>query len=178
MIERFKRSIEPLLKDRAGATAVEFAMVITPLLMLLLGLFQLALVFFYDQALQSAARASARLLMTGAAQKAGFSQSQFRAAVCSSAKVAFDCNSLMVDVQSSATFNQLNTAPIVLSYNASGDVTNSFSYAPGGASSVVIVRLLYRQQVWWPLLLPGYVNQPGNKILLTANSVLKSEPYQ
>lgn len=178
MIERSNRSRRRLLDETAGATAVEFAMVITPLLMLLLGLFQLAAVFFYDQALQSAARTSARLLMTGAAQKAGYSQSQFQTAVCSSAKIAFNCSNIMIDVQSSTTFSQLNTSPITLTYNSNGSVTNAFAYNPGGPSSIVIVRILYNQQVWWPLLLPGYVNQPGNKILLTAISVLKNEPYQ
>lgn len=170
-LKRFARSAD-------GATAVEFAIVVTPLLMLLFATFQMAIAFFYDQALQTAAEASARLLMTGSVQDANQTQSQFQSAVCANAGVTFDCSNLMVDVQSAPTFSQLNTAPITLTYNSSGVVTNTFNYSPGGPSDVVIIRVMYNFPVWWPLLLPGYANQPGNKILLTATSVLKNEPYQ
>jgi Flp pilus assembly protein TadG len=171
------KSLRRFARDVAGATAVEFAIVITPLLMILFGTFQMAIVFFYDQALQSATEASARTLMTGAAQDAGETQSQFQSAVCANAGSAFTCGNLMVDVQSAATFAQLNTTPIALTYSGS-TVKNTFSYSPGGPSDVVIIRVMYNFPVWWPLLLPGYVNQPGNNILLTATSVLKNEPYQ
>lgn len=176
-----KRRFKPLKRfagDTAGATALEFAIVVTPLLLLLLGTFQMALVFFYDQALQSAAQASARLVMTGAAQDAGDTQHTFGSAVCANAGALFNCGNLMVDVESAPTFAQLNTAPITLTYNASGQVSNSFNYNPGGPSQAVIIRVMYNFPVWFPVLLPAFVNQPGNKILLTATSVLQTEPYQ
>ena len=112
------KSLKHLARDAAGATAVEFAIVITPLLLLLLGTFQMAIVFFYDQALQSAAQASARQVMTGSTQDANQTQSQFKSAVCAKAGALFDCADLMVDVQSAATFAQLNTSPIVLTRNS------------------------------------------------------------
>lgn len=172
------KSLKRFARDRAGATMVEFAIVLAPLLMVLLGCFQMAVAYFYDQALQSATVASARLLMTGEAQDAGDTQSQFKTAVCNNAGSAFNCNNIMVDVQSAPSFSQLNTTPITLTYDKSNQVTNTFSYNPGGRSTAIIVRVMYNFPVWFPLLLPGYVNQPGNNILLTATSVLMTEPYQ
>lgn len=176
-----KRRFKPLKRfgrDTEGATAVEFAIIITPLLMLLLGTFQMAILFFFDQALQSATQASARQIMTGSVQDAGQTQNAFESAVCSNAGALFNCASLMVDVQSAPTFAQLNTTPITLAYNKTGQVTNTFNYSPGGPSQVVIMRVMYNFPVWFPLLLPQFVNQPGNTYLLTATSVLQNEPYQ
>lgn len=172
------KSLKRFARNTAGATMVEFAIILTPLLMILLATFQMAVAYFYDQALQSATVASARLLMTGTAQDAGYAQSDFLKAVCNNAGSAFNCANIMVDVQSATSFSQLNTTPITLTYNASGTITNKFNYSPGKPSDVIIVRVMYNFPVWWPKLLPGYANQTGNNILLTATSVLKCEPYQ
>ena len=172
------KSLKHFAPDVAGATAVEFAIVITPLLVILFATFQMAIAYFYDQALQSATQAAARLVMTGSAQDAGDTQKAFESAVCASAGSAFNCADLMVDVQSASTLAQLNTSPITLTYNSSGTATNTFNYSPGGPSDAVIIRVMYDFPVWFPLLLPGFANQPGNKLLLTATSVLQNEPYQ
>ena len=82
----------------------------------------------------------------------------------------------MVDVQSAPNFSSLNANPISLTYSGN-NVNNTFNYNPGGPGSAVIVRVMYNFPIFWPVLLPGYVNQPNNQILLTATSVLKSEPY-
>jgi Flp pilus assembly protein TadG len=171
------RSLRRFSHDAKGATAVEFAIVIGPLLFILLGMFQMTLVYFYGQALQSGTEAAARMLMTGTAQDASYTQAQFKTAVCNNAGSLFNCSSVMVDVQSAPNFQLLNTAPLNLTYSG-GNVSNTFAYSPGGPGSAVIVRVMYNYPIFWPVLLPGYVNQPNNKILLTATSVLKNEPYQ
>lgn len=176
MGKSWKRTLGRFRADRRGASAVEFAIVIGPLLFILLGVFQMAIIYFYDQALQSATQTSARLLMTGAAQDGGYTQSQFKTAVCNNAGSLFNCSNLMVDVQSAASFSALNTTPIALTYSG-GNVSNAFNYTPGTQTSAVIVRVMYNFPIWWPVLLPGYVNQPNNNILLTATVVMRNEPY-
>ena len=37
---------------------------------------------------------------------------------------------------------------------------------------------MYNFPAFFPLLLPQFLNQPGNSILLTATSVLQNEPFQ
>jgi Flp pilus assembly protein TadG len=145
--------------------------------MLLLGIFEMGVLSFYDQALQSATEAAGRLLMTGTAQQGGYTQQQFQQAVCNAAGSAFNCQKLYVDVQSAQNFSSLNTSPITLNYNSSGNVTNSFNYSPGAQTNAVIVRVMYDFPVWWPQLLPRFANQQGQGFLLIGTSVIRNEPY-
>src|SRR3954453_20236788 len=74
-----------------GAAAVEFAIVLAPFLAMLFAILETALVFFAGQTLETAAAESARLLLTGQAQTAGFTQTQFKEAVCAKIAGLFDC---------------------------------------------------------------------------------------
>jgi hypothetical protein len=65
--------------------------------------------------------------------------------VCPMIKPLFNCNALMVDVQSYTSFSGADTSTPPLTYNGHGQVTNSWSYNPGILGQVVIVRLIYRR---------------------------------
>jgi Flp pilus assembly protein TadG len=166
-----------LLQAEKGATAAEFALVATPLTAVLFASIQFAEVFYFDQVLQTAAVQAGRSLMVGSPQKQTMTASQFKAAVCTSLSSAFNCSSLMIDVQSANSFSTLNTTPIRLTYSGSGQVTNDFSYSPGSQGSVVIIRLLYAWPVFGSVLAPGLDDQGNNTHLLVGTSVIKIEPY-
>src|SRR5690242_16846570 len=70
------------VRQQDGATAVEFGMVVAPFLAMVFAIMETALVFFAGQALETAGLDSARLIMTGQAQTQGFSQAQYKNAVC------------------------------------------------------------------------------------------------
>jgi Flp pilus assembly protein TadG len=167
-----------LQSNRDGATAVEFALVSAPLIAVVLAMLQTSIIFFFDQALQSAAQTSARQLMTGAAQTAGMTQAQFKQLVCTNASTAFNCNNMLVDVQSASNFAAINTSPITVTYDAGGQVTNSWTYAPGNAGDIVIVRVMYDWPIFGQMLGLGLSNQPDGGHLLVATAVYKNEPYQ
>lgn len=164
--------------DERAATAVEFAILITPLLVLILASLQLATIFFANQALESAAITAGRQLMTGADQNAGVTQSQFQQAVCANASFLFSCKDVMVDVESASAYSNINTTPLTLTYDPSGKVTNSWAYSPGSAGDIVILRVMYNWPVVGAPLLPGLANQPGDQRLLVATAVFKNEPFQ
>jgi Flp pilus assembly protein TadG len=164
--------------DERAATAVEFAILITPLLFLVLAALQLGIIFFATQCLQSAAITSGRQLMTGSVQDAGLSQTQFQKAVCANAPVLFTCGDIMVDVQSASAYTSISTAALTPTYDASGKPTNSWSYSPGAAGDIVILRLMYNWPVVGGPLLPGLANQANGDRLLVATAVFKNEPYQ
>jgi Flp pilus assembly protein TadG len=167
-----------LPQDEGAATAVEFAILIAPLMFLLLATLQLGIIFFAQQCLQSAATASARQLMTGSVQQQGLSQTQFQNAVCANAPVLFSCGAIMVDVQSTSSYSSVSTGSLVPTYDSTGKVTNSWSYSPGGAGDIVIMRVMYNWPVIAAPLLPGLANQPNGDRLLVATSVFKNEPFQ
>jgi Flp pilus assembly protein TadG len=171
--------LRTFVRDEAAATAVEFAILITPLLFLLLASLQLGIIFFAGQCLQSVAIGAGRELMTGTVQDAGDSQSQFiQNAVCPNAPVLFTCGAIMVDVESASSYSNVSTTPLTPTYDSNGNVTNKWSYSPGAAGDIVIVRLMYNWPVVAAPLLPGLANQPNGDRLLVATSVFKNEPYQ
>jgi Flp pilus assembly protein TadG len=165
-------------RDVSAATAVEFAILVTPLVMLILASLQLSIIFYAGQVLQSGAMSASRSLMTGQTQQASLSASQYKTQyVCPTITFMFDCNNVMVDVQSGSSYSGLNTSPITLTYDANGKVTNTFNYSTGNPGDIIIMRVMYNWPVVGGGLLPGLANQNNGNHLLVATSVFKTEPY-
>jgi Flp pilus assembly protein TadG len=80
-----------MLRERGGATTVEFAMVAAPFLAMVFAIMETAIVFFAGQALETAAAGSA-LIMTGQAQTKGYDQAKFKEAVCGKIYGLFNCS--------------------------------------------------------------------------------------
>lgn len=173
----FLKRLRALPRDRKAATAVEFALLVTPLMALILASLQLSLIFFAGQILQTAAMAAGRELMTGSDQQAGMSQSAFQSNVCNYIQVLFTCNNVMVDVESASSYSSLNMTPLTLTYNAKGQVTNTWAYNPGGAGDIVILRVMYNWPVFGGPAALGLSDQPNGAHLLVATDVFKNEPW-
>ena len=163
--------------DERAATAVEFAILVTPLVFLILASLQLSIIFFAGQCLQSAAITSGRQLMTGSAQQAGLTQAQYKQAVCNNAPVLFTCANLMVDVESATTFSSTSTSAPTVTYDVNHNVTNTWNYSTGGPGEIVVLHVMYNWPVVASPLLPGLANQSNGDRLLVATSVFKIEPY-
>jgi Flp pilus assembly protein TadG len=144
----FATSISRFCRARRGATAVEFALIAPAFLATLIAVLETTVFLFAQQALQTAAVQAGRLFMTGQAQNTAMTQSQFINAACPAIQALFDCNSLMVDVQSYSTFNGANASAPTLTYNGQGQVTNNWSFNPGAPGEIVVVRLIYQ----WPVV--------------------------
>lgn len=173
---RAPRMLRRFLRRNDGAAAVEFAMVAAPFLALVFAILQTAVVFFAGQALETAAADSARLIMTGQAQKQGFSQAQFKEKVCSRVYGLFDCSSgIQVDVRTYSSFSAINNAKPV---DSNGNLNMTASYQPGGPGDIVVVRLLYQWPVYVSLLGLNLADMAGNNRLLIATAAFRNEPYQ
>jgi len=172
-----RRPLRSLLTDERAATAVEFAMLVTPLVALILASLQLSIIFFAGQVLQTAAIASGRQLMTGTAQSASMTQAQFQSAVCANAPILFTCSNIMVDVESASAYSSISTSAPTLTYDAKGNVTNTWNYSPGSGGDIVILRVMYNWPVVGGPLAPGLADQSNGDRLLIATSVFKNEPF-
>jgi Flp pilus assembly protein TadG len=129
--------------------------------------------------LEAAATDSARLIMTGQAQAAGYSQDQFKTqVVCNYLKTGislFNCETgVTVDVKSYANFAAINTTPPVVDGKLD---TANMTYAPGAAGDIVVVRLYYQWPVYVTLLGNDLSNLGSGKRLLVATSVFRNEPF-
>jgi Flp pilus assembly protein TadG len=167
-LRRFRR-------NRRGSAVVEFALVAPVFFALLFAIIETAIIFFAGQVLETVTQDSARMIMTGQAQSASFSQAQFKTNVCGRISVLFDCaNGIYVDVQSYPAFGNVTiTDPI----DASKNFVANMNYNPGKQGDIVVVRLFYQ----WPLFVTGLgynvSNLSGSKRLLTATAAFQNEPY-
>jgi Flp pilus assembly protein TadG len=163
-----------MLADRSGAAAVEFAMVAAPFLALVFAIMETAIVFFAGQALETAGADSARLIMTGQAQTQGFSQLQFKQAVCARIYALFSCDaSLNVDVKSYPSFA---TVDVSKPLDGNGNVKPG-AFNMGCAGDIVVVRLTYQWPVYVSLLGLNLADSAGSKRLLMSTVAFRNEPY-
>ncbi len=173
------RAARRFVRRQDGAAAIEFGLVALPFLALIFAIMETALVFFANQTLEAAATESARLIMTGQAQSAGYNESTFKSqVVCAYLKSGvslFDCaNKIRVDVKSYSSFSAINATPPVT--NGQLDTTN-LAYTPGNAGDIVVVRLYYEWPIYVSLLGNNLSNLNGGKRLLVATSVFRNEPF-
>ncbi len=173
---RRARDISRFYFARQGATAVEFALIAPAFLATLIALLETTIYLFAQQTLQSAALEAGRLFMTGQAQNGGTTQAQFQNDVCPFIQTLLSCSALMVDVQSYSSFSAATTSSPTLTYT-NGQVSNTWSYSPGGPGDIVVVRLIYQLSVVGGPL--GFVlaTLPNSMAEVMGISVFRVEPY-
>ena len=169
-----RRRWRAFLADRQGATAVEFALVATPFIGLLVGIIQTFLVFFAQQLLETAVNQSSRLILTGQAQAQSMTQSQFTTAVCSNLPILFNCNNLMIDVEVAGSWTTANAGQPSLTFDSNGNVTNAWQYNPGNPGDIVVVRVMY---LWPVFIAPLVANLSNGTRLIMASAAFQNEAY-
>ncbi|HTW33774.1 MAG TPA: TadE/TadG family type IV pilus assembly protein [Rhizomicrobium sp.] len=165
--------IRRFLRTGEGATAVEFAMVAPAFIALLYAILQTALVFFAQQVLQTATLQAARQILTGQAQAANMTQSQFQQLVCANASGLFNCAGVYAAVQTFTTF------PNVTMYNpiSNGKFSGSnMPFSPGAPGDVEVVQVFYQWPVWPGPLNFTLANASGNTNVLVATAAFRNEP--
>jgi Flp pilus assembly protein TadG len=180
LLNRFTRctaAVQRLAHRNDGAAAIEFAVVAAPFLALLFAIMETGLVFFAGQTLETTAADASRLVMTGQAQNQNFDQAAFKNAVCARLSTLFTCAGVMVDVR---TYNNFSSANTALPLDANGNVQNNFTYQPGAAGDIVVVRVMYQWPVYVSLLglSNALSNMSNNQNLLMATTAFRNEPYQ
>jgi len=166
-------AVRRFLRQGEGATAVEFALVAPAFIALLFAILETALVFFAQQVLQTATLQAARQIMTGQAQTANMTQSQFQAAVCANAGGLFNCGGIYAAVQTCTSF------PSVTMYNpvSNGKFTGTgMPYSPGAPGDVEVVQVFYQWPVWPGPLNFTLANTNGNTNVIVATAAFRNEP--
>jgi Flp pilus assembly protein TadG len=168
-------AVRRFVRRKDGSVAIEFGMVAAPFFALLFAILETAIVFFAGQALETAVSDSARLIMTGQAQSAGFDAAAFKNAVCAKIYGLFNCQSgVFVDVN---TFTSFSNVTMPNPVDGQGNFQNNFNYNPGGPGDIVVVRLFYQYPVYVSLLGFDLSNVNGGKRLLAATAAFRNEPY-
>jgi Flp pilus assembly protein TadG len=170
LLRRFRRS-------RGGSAAVEFALIAPMFFALLFAIIETAIMFFAGQVLETITQNSARSILTGQTQTAGYITVQaFQTnVVCPQIPALFTCSSIAVDVESWPAFS--GSMAINNLIDASCNFTN-LQYSPGNPGDIVLVKLAYK----WPLFVTGLgfnITTPtcNNQRVLVAAAAFKNEPY-
>ena len=81
-------------------------------------------------------------------------------------------------MQTASSFAAANTSSPTLTFDAHGNVTNSWSYNPGNPGDIVVMRVMYQWPVFLGPLGMGLANEGNGNLLLIATATFKNEPYQ
>ena len=173
---RAAAAIARFLRCQGGSPAVEFSLVAAPFVGLMVAILQVGLVYFAQEALESAVEQTARLVLTGKAQSASMTQSQFATALCNNSPGLFTCANFMIDLQPAASFAAANVTQPTLTFDAGGNVTNTWQYSAGGPGDIMVMRVMYQFPVILGPLAFNLSNEPNNKLLIMATSVFRNEP--
>lgn len=166
------------VQARSGAAAIEFGLIAIPFLMLLMGVFELGMLFVASTTLDSATASASRLIRTGQLQASGNNTAAgFQSTVC--ANMAWlsstQCASqVLVDVRTFSDFASVSASPPVS--NGALDPTQT-EFDPGGACSIVLVRVFFPYTLIAPLLQPGIPNLGSSQVLITSSAAFRNEDY-
>jgi len=169
--------LRTLRRDRKAATIIEFAAIAAPFIALILASIQTSLVFFAQQCLETTSEETSRELITGAAQKSGMDQADFDKLACKNLPSFMGCANLMVDVQTADSFADVDTSTPELTYDSKGNVKKNWQFHTGEPGSIIVMRTMYILPVIGGPLGFDLSNMEGNRRLLVATAVFKSEPY-
>ena len=176
-IARFGRRfvIRRFLRDREGATAVEFAILAIPFMALIGATFESALCFLAGQILDTAVADAGRLIRTGQAQASGYSASTFKTQVCNRLYVLFTCDNLAID---SKVYTNFTTAVTTMPIDSDGNFdTSDFTFQMGGSTEIVVVRGYYQYPLYFNKLGLDLSNLSNGKRLLAGVSAFRNEPF-
>lgn len=171
---RMKRWLARL--DASGAAAVEFAIVGSTFMMLLLACFEFGYMLFVQSVLDNAARDAARLIRTGQVQTSSNPTSAFSTLLCNEVGSIIGCGSLVYQAQ---VFNDWSSAQTSLNTPPTRDANGNFvsaGFSPGTAGQILVVTVTYN----YPFMTPWIASMLGgstNSGLMMSTVVFQNEPY-
>ncbi len=166
-----------IFKNKDGATAIEFALLILPFSLTVFVILEIALIFFVDSALDSSLHKSARSVRVGTAQNPGspWNLAKFKSDLCSHMAYYFDCtNSLKV---SSRVITDISNVSYIDPVDESGSLAVAETFNPGSSDDYVLIQAF----IPWKPILPvyGFVSAQLNDgtYILGAAVLFKNEPF-
>lgn len=175
-------------RNQNGATAIEFAFISVPFLALLIGIMEMALMFWTNQILDEAVTRASRTLLTGEARglyTGTNAADSFKREICRQAPALIDCTKLSIDVRTYDNGNagvqgRAGRNPV---RNGRLD-TSGFGYTEPGAGRLVVVTAVLD----YKLLMPTWaifgeavdvplVNIGNGHRALVASTAFQSEPF-
>ena len=157
-----------------GSVGIEYAFVVMPFLMLLLGILEVGLAMFVSTQLQGATAEAARQIRTGNIQNNADPVTAFRDLLCDGLVAAVECDErLVMDVRS---FDSFGDVVFPSFYDATGQAEGT-EFSAGGAGQTVLVRVAYNWTIMTPFLATFLANDGDDGRIMNAATVFRNEPF-
>jgi len=178
----FLKQLKKYRRDREGATAVEFAILLVPFSAMLFAIIELGIVFFIQATMGHAMQEASREIRTGQFQSTGGLAAAFEEKVCDNMAGLGDCGSLRIDVVTSSTGR---FEPSMLPPTAKSDPADpnapppmpASTYVQTGPRAVVVVRVQYYHDLAFPGKYTRLANASGNVRILQTVTAFRNEPF-
>jgi Flp pilus assembly protein TadG len=161
--------------ERGNAT-IEFAIVGSCFMIMLLASFEFGYMLFVQSSLDNAARDAARLIRTGQAQLSGNAQTTFQNLLCGDVSAIIGCVNI---VYQSQVFNDWTDASTAVNNPPGRDAQGNFEsagFAPGTQGQIVAVTVTYNYPFFTPWI-ASLLGGSTNSALLMSTVVFQNEPY-
>lgn len=164
-------------RGRDGVTAVEFSLLALPLVVLVVGTIEIALMFTTQSLLDASTYTAARMIRTGQIQQSGVADPEelFRETLCDFAALLIPCGDIQFQVNNLAGFGDADDSPEP-QFDEEGNLEGQ-GFDPGGISAVVLIRVAYQYSIMTPLMQPVLTNRADGTRLMISTIVLQTEPY-
>jgi Flp pilus assembly pilin Flp len=162
-------------RDECGATAVEFALVGIPFVLVVIGIIEMGLMFTSQSLLEASTAQAARQVRTGAVQQGGGEQ-LFIDELCDFSSALIPCESLQYQVVPMDSFGDAQDFPDAV-FDEDGNLEDQ-QFDAGGVSDVVMIRTAYMYPIKTPMFRLMLTNTNGDKRAMLSTIVLQTEPYE
>ena len=180
-----RRNARAFVRDSGAAAAVEFALIALVSLELLTETMQAGLYFYTSAGLERATSKSARQILTGSVNNAGYTAAQFLTnVVCPYIGATnLSCTNVISNVQTVSEavspggyYTLVNAGQTALVRPPLNN--QQTSYCTGGAQSYVVVQLLYAMPVFSPIWRAFATTFNGQaSYILQSTATFRNEPF-
>jgi Flp pilus assembly protein TadG len=194
--KRRRGLLRRFFKEKSGTSSIEFALLALPFMVVVFASLETFVAFTGEQLLANATETMARKVRTGEITfginpATDMSREQFRKAFCDEISIIMTCSEteatnpskLFLDVRSFAEFSQIPAAVPRVGGAGSDLDTSGFEFAPGGPTTINIVRAYYRWEVMTDLVRPYVTNlRPAGSsmpkdYLMVSTAAFRNEAY-
>jgi len=139
-------------RSEHGGPASEFAMTAPIFIVLILGTFQIGIIYFANAYLETAAEQAARLVLTNNATTTSngattpMNAQQFQTAVCGNISMLFTCGNIMINLAPATSETSISTA--APTFNANGTLANNLNFQIPPTGQIGVLQIMYE----WPVI--------------------------
>ena len=162
--------------DSSGAAAIEFALVGSTFMMMLLASFEFGYMLFVQSTLDNAARDAARLIRTGQAQMSSNPTSTFQTLLCNDVGSLISCGNIIYQAQAFNAWTDAQTAMNTPATRTANGTYVSAGFNPGSQGQILVVTVTYNYSFFTPWI-AGLLGGGTNSALLMSTVVFQNEPY-